>query len=286
MIDEENQAGRRLDDQYRSDGAVQVVCPNCGANFSEQEASCPYCGALNPVGAEAAYMEALTDIEDDTRELADDVQNDFKANLRGNAKRIVIIACAVAAVLVALILAVNCAGKHEERQAVKDYQARENFRAQYFDEFDRLYEAGDDDALSEYVWNLTDDPGFEALFTWEHVGYLEVHDGWQTLRSAADDVQKGRCNLDDFTWLVQLALRVSKLDVDDTSLMATLSQEEEQRAVEYRAYARQFLQDALQMSEDEIIALADESRNAVGDIEKNKLKQNLEVRLKQLGVAY
>ena len=33
-----------------------MMCPNCGASFSEDEPRCPYCGTLNPGGAEIEYL--------------------------------------------------------------------------------------------------------------------------------------------------------------------------------------------------------------------------------------
>ena len=46
--------------EYIPDGQVQ--CFNCGAVHSVDDPRCPYCGALNPVGAEKAYMNKLDDL--------------------------------------------------------------------------------------------------------------------------------------------------------------------------------------------------------------------------------
>ena len=261
----------------------RMTCPNCGADMGVEDARCPYCGELNPLGAERAYMEELDDLRDDTDDLAEDTKNDFKASLRQNAKKTVAIIIAAIAVLATLFFAANCMSKSEERQAMQSYQAREAFRARYFEEFDRLYEAGDDDALSEYVWSLLDDPGFDALSSWEHAGYLEVHDGWQALRSTANEIESGNLGLDDYAWSVTLAIRLAKLDDHDRSPTASLSAEEEKRAAGYRAYARQFLRNVLQMNDDELAAFTKAAQDAKGYIQDEKLKHNLEERLKQLG---
>ncbi len=249
-----------------------------------EDARCPYCGAINPIGAEQAYMDALDDLRDETDELDDNAESSIKSSLRLNAKTTITIIVIAVAVLAALFLVVNCADKHDEQQALQSYQAREDFRTRYFEEFDRLYEAGDDDALSEYVWSLMDDPGFDALYSWKHAGYLEVHDGWQALRSAADNRGSREFGIDDYTWSTGLALRLAQFDHNDIPPSAMLTPEEEARAAEYRAYAHQFLHDTLQMSESEIAAFAAESKDAQGFIQNDKLKQNLEKRLRQLGV--
>ena len=54
-------------------GDNTVICPNCGGTYSIEEPKCPFCGTLNPVGAEKEYMGKLRDIEEDTGRLADDV---------------------------------------------------------------------------------------------------------------------------------------------------------------------------------------------------------------------
>ena len=261
-----------------------MTCPNCGGDVAMDDARCPYCGALNPVGAEKAYMDALDDLRDETDVLDDTAESGIKASLLANAKKTVTVIVIAIAVLAALFTAATCTNENDERQALQDYQAREDFRARHFEELDRLYEAGDDDALSEYVWSLMDDPGFDAMFSWKHAGYLEVHDGWQALRSTADNMGAREFGIDDYEWSVALALRLAQFDHNDISPSTMLTPEEEARAAEYRACAHQFLQDTLQMSEDEIAAFADESKDEQGFIQNDMLKKNLEKRLGQLGV--
>ncbi len=263
-----------------------MVCPNCGAAISPDDARCPYCGELNPTGAEKAYMNALDDINDETGDLADDAQDNLNANLKGNAKRTILVIVLVVAALASLFAITTCMDRSQERRELNDYQAREAFRSQYFEEFDRLYEAGDDDVLSAYVWSLSDDPGFEALFSWDHIGLLQAHDDWESLRSAEKDIESGTCKIDDYTWLVSAALRLARLDGNDTSFSAALPQEDEARTSEYREYAQRFLQETLQMNDEEIAAFADEAKDEYGYIQRDKLKQNLEVRLTQLGTPH
>lgn len=276
----ENQAGNELPSQWSNGDEAQSVCPNCGAGFPIEEARCPYCGALNPYGAERAYMGALDSIRSKTDDLDDNAEEGFKNSLKRNAKRTVAVIIVVVAALATLFLIVNCMSRGEERRDLQDFQARETFREQYFEELDRLYEAGDDDALSAYVWSLSDDPGFDALFSWNHADFLEVHDGWESLRSAEGFIKSGECGIDDYTWSVSLALRLAQLDGNSEP---KLSQDEEERAAGYRAYAWQFLREVLQMGDEEIRAFADEAKGAQGNVQEEELRRSLEVRLQQLG---
>ena len=92
--------------EYIPDG--QVKCFNCGAVHSVDDPRCPYCGALNPVGAEKAYMNELDDLKDETDQLAEDAEDDFGDNVQSNAKRIVLIVVAVVAAIAVMFFAYNC----------------------------------------------------------------------------------------------------------------------------------------------------------------------------------
>lgn len=261
----------------------QVTCPNCGAEFSNGKPRCPYCGTLNPHGAELAYMQELEGLKDDTDMLDDNVQHALQSDFKRNAKRIVIVVVIVAAVIAISVIAANVMSGVDDQRELREFQARETFREQYFPELDRLYDSGDDDALSAFVWSLADDPGFEALFSWKHVGYLEVHDDWEALNSFVAESRNGKLPIDDYTWAVSVAARLAYPDFSDRYWSGGLSQDEEKRAEPYRAYGRQFLHDTLAMSEEEVSTFIDGVLDDRGDIDEAKLKAALKSRLEDLG---
>ena len=261
----------------------QVQCFNCGAVHSVDDPRCPYCGALNPAGAEKTYMNELDDLKDETGQLAEEVEDDFSDSVQGNAKRIVRIAIIVIAAIAVMFFAYNCMEKHDERQEVKSYQARESFRQQHFEELDRLYESGDDAALSEYAWSLTDEPGFDALFTWEHADYLEVYNDWETIKFAQFEFHEGKGDIEDYVWTVSLAIELARLDESGQRAYDQLTDAEEKRAAEYRAFAWEFLEDTLQMNKDDVAAFVASVLDDEGSVDDNKLKRNLEPRLRELG---
>ena len=87
--------------------ASEVTCDYCGGAFSTDEVRCPYCNALNPRGAENAYMSKLEDLRDDTDRLDDDAQREFKSNVKHNAASIVRTMVIVIFVIVALFYLVR-----------------------------------------------------------------------------------------------------------------------------------------------------------------------------------
>ena len=84
-----------------------IACQNCGASFADDAARCPYCGALNPAGAEAAYMAQLEDLREGTDQLDDDVRHDLEADVRHSASFALKATAIAAAVIIALLFIVR-----------------------------------------------------------------------------------------------------------------------------------------------------------------------------------
>ena len=261
----------------------QVTCPNCGAGFSGEEPRCPYCGAINPSGAESAYMHKLESLRDETDKLDDDVQRNLEVDFGQNSKRIIKVVAIVVVVLIAVFFAVKAVSGIAEQRELHDYKVREAFREQYFDEFNRLYESGDDAALSTLAWSLTDDPGFEAIFTWKHIEYLEAYNDWEALKSTEVEIQEGSLDLEDYTWVVSVAIRLGYPDAVPSHQSYALTKEEEMRAAPFRQYAREFLKNTLQMNEEETLSFIDKCIDKQDGILDAELERNLKQRLSEIG---
>ena len=46
-----------------------ITCRECGAPIEELAERCPYCGAINGLGAEHKYMQDMYDLKDDLKEV-------------------------------------------------------------------------------------------------------------------------------------------------------------------------------------------------------------------------
>ena len=82
-----------------------MFCPECGAEFDEAEPKCPFCGQMNPRGAQEAYMKKLRALNDQTERLADEAEEAVRQQTRENGRaliRVLVIIFAVAAILVAI----------------------------------------------------------------------------------------------------------------------------------------------------------------------------------------
>ena len=55
----------------------KIICENCGAAMNTSDAKCPFCGHLNEIGAENAYMNELYETEEEMAELVDEKRDDI-----------------------------------------------------------------------------------------------------------------------------------------------------------------------------------------------------------------
>lgn len=168
-----------------------MICENCGAEIDAHEKACPYCGHINPAGAEEAYMDRLEDLQEDLEDLKDHGKRSEREELGKQGRRLVrtgLILALVIGGIIAGFMAMDRLWMH----SAGDEKALMEFQKKHFGELDALYEAGDDDATLEYMIALLDseEKGVEAVYDWKHYDYMEA---WWTYRDgvkAGEDLLK------------------------------------------------------------------------------------------------
>lgn len=61
-----------------------ITCRECGAPIEELAERCPYCGAINELGAEHKYMQDMYDLKDDLKEVGNIPSEEIKAEVKSN----------------------------------------------------------------------------------------------------------------------------------------------------------------------------------------------------------
>ena len=61
-----------------------IKCRECGAPIEELAERCPYCGAINELGAEHKYMQDMYDLKDDLKEVGNIPSEEIKAEVKSN----------------------------------------------------------------------------------------------------------------------------------------------------------------------------------------------------------
>lgn len=153
-----------------------MICENCGAEFDAHEKTCPYCGHLNPLGAEEAYMDRLEDLQEDLGDLKNHGKRTMGREIRTQGRGLL-----KTALLLALVLALLVFGfikmENSFQNSPSDEKAMMEFQKEHFGELEDLYEAGDPDALLNYVIELFEsgEKGYEAIYDWKHYKYLQAY---------------------------------------------------------------------------------------------------------------
>lgn len=148
-----------------------MYCTNCGAEIAPTDARCPYCGMLNPYGAEKEYMEKLEGIRRETASLGDMAGDEVKSEVKKTSKKILVIAGIIIGLIAGLIIAAFLMERHQDRQWEREDREEIAFERQYFDELNELYDSGDDQAVMDFWMLHEEETGGSALYDWEHADY-------------------------------------------------------------------------------------------------------------------
>ena len=166
-----------------------MICENCGAEIDAHEKACPYCGHINPAGAEEAYMDRLEDLQEDLEDLRDHGRRSDREEMKRQGRRLFRIG-----LILALVIGLATAGlislDRLWMRSARDEKALMEFQKKYFGELDALYAAGDDDATLDYMISLLDsgEKGVEAVYDWKHYEYIEALWTYRDGVKAAEDI--------------------------------------------------------------------------------------------------
>ena len=151
-----------------------MECGNCGAEITEKDAYCPYCGVMNVRAAETEYMEKLEDIRENTEKLGDDGGRHTKKEVR-RVGRLAVIIFAIVAVLVLGLFAFSWAMDNVFIGSGRDARNEAAFKEKYFPKLDELYESGDMEATSDYMNEIGGEDGAEVLMMWPHYKFVSYY---------------------------------------------------------------------------------------------------------------
>ena len=260
----------------------RIYCTSCGAYVGENEEKCPYCGAINPTGAEAAHMRRLNRIRSDMAQMEDDLEETYVRELKSRGSRIakttVCIILAAAAIAAAGFLMNRISESRYSRQLEQELA----FERAYFPQLNRIYDEGDDDATLEYLYSLYSLDGASVLWSWPHHDYFQYYSTYRQLQEAgkmmAGETEK---NEDLLTWLVYDILtdqRAEYRTVDD----AHLDDDEREKVLTWQEEEEIFLTERLGLTEPELDEIWQKSLHRSGSFaDYEKMKKALAPYLKR-----
>lgn len=154
----------------------QIKCPNCGAVFEAKEDKCPYCGYINPGGAEAKFLRDLEGKRQELDKVDDEARQEYKDEMKAGGKKALKLVCIVAiaiAVIIGVLLGVDKLIMDNGREIpVAEEMVWEHTA---FQEYDELFEAEEYEVLMQRIADDGDE-GHEP-WNWEHYDeFMEIAD--------------------------------------------------------------------------------------------------------------
>ena len=153
----------------------EIVCPNCGAAFEAKEPKCPYCGHINPMGAEAKFLRDLEGTRKELDRVDDEAREAYGAEIKkgaGSAVKAVIIAAIIIALLVGGYLFMENRMFYYGFKG--DYAKELAWEHERFAEYDVMFENEQYDELMEAI---ADDGEDHDVWNWERYDeFMEIAD--------------------------------------------------------------------------------------------------------------
>lgn len=176
-----------------------VKCDNCGAQFDIHEEKCPFCGYINPYGAEEKYMEDMDIIKTNLSKLDDEQAQLIKQERKRSYKIILItIICVICAVGIGIFIQMLYYGRNNAHYAELGIYESDpievaKWNDEHLSELDKMYEDGDIEGLVDYFAKLSDDKDYGAFYNWEHNFVItQIYDLRYWGKSLEEDIEVGR----------------------------------------------------------------------------------------------
>ena len=253
-----------------------MFCPNCGAAYDESEAKCPYCGTLNPRGAQKEYMEKLRRIGKETGELAEEAEEAVRAETRRNSRRVFRAVLIAAAAAFVIFVIARMVGYQEEKAALKRLREEAAFEQQYFPEMNRFYEERDIEGLLSFLDAHAEEPGFGAVYSWKHYAYCEYFEAYYRLKEVWEDIRGGERTADIYTIAAYDALYLTRME----ERRQNLTEAEKQELKECEVFAEEVLEEMLQTDKAGIDAFYESLLDEYRILDYDKLRKAMRERVK------
>lgn len=160
-----------------------MICKNCGAEFDEQLARCPYCNTMNEAGAKRKFYHKIKRMAHSVDSMAEVPQ---KTMIRLSGRLL-----AVAGICVVIIIAVLWGKKvihnNKLRAEVAEQEAKLQEKAEWedatFPKFDALYEAGEYDKLFDVFLKIyEEDNEIHRVWGWRHSQFMQIYGDYSTIK--------------------------------------------------------------------------------------------------------
>ena len=238
-----------------------ITCRECGAPIEELAERCPYCGAINELGAEHKYMQDMYSLKDDLKDVGNIPSEEIKAEVKSNVHftgKAVAVLLALVLILAAVFLFLRYSGDiiysvynkmTDTRMA--DTREQMQWERENFPKLDAWYEEGDYDSILTF-FNEIDAAtgGISYSYTnWEHWNIIPFYDAYQECMELKKYIQQGE---ETYLYEYQAALYDALTMNYDKEWFHQVDDKDESLVDGWIEETMRFVKDTYQMGDSEI----------------------------------
>lgn len=161
-----------------------IICDNCGGSFNNDLPKCPYCGALNPEGAEKEYSEKLENLRVNLDNVDEQAKEAFMAEVK-TFFRVLLITVAVVGVFALFSFSTKNVVSTVDHAALRtktdEKIALISEAHELTSVLDEYYDNGLYEKAIEKI-NETRNKYASELYDWKHNAFMntyrQIHDGY------------------------------------------------------------------------------------------------------------
>ncbi|MBR3035829.1 MAG: hypothetical protein IKI54_00855 [Lachnospiraceae bacterium] len=252
----------------------KIKCPNCGADHDIHLPKCPYCGFMNPEGAEEKY---LNDLEKTRQELdqvdelaAENVKDEVKDSAKKLGKRLILAGMILILLGGIAYFATRMDACHRSVYELTEEEMKWQHEA--FQKLDELYESG---SYPEVVERLNTYSGQNhRVWDWKHYEFIYWYSNYQQIRELLQMVEEdGKCDEPFGQILVREMFEFYDFDTEKAKGSGTLDEKEAVLIVGYQKDVEEAIHERLGFSDDQLQAFLQEARDEYGYIDNKKCEQ-------------
>lgn len=153
------------------------ICSNCGGSFNENEAKCPYCGALNAEGAEKEYMGKLEKVRKDLDNVDEEAVVAYKKEVK-TFFSVFLITVFIAGIIAACIFGkakstLDTMMSYDRTPIDRKIEKMASFH-QVTQQWNQIYDNGDYEEFYEVV-NRESKSYSDMIFYWKHYRFYLIY---------------------------------------------------------------------------------------------------------------
>ena len=233
------------------------ICNNCGAQISYKDAKCPYCGAMNYVGAELKYFKDLNKIKNNLKDLEQVPTQIYKEEMTAQLKKILKIFVAGLSILILIVVGIKLYDKWKERSDnayFADTKEQLLWDKENFPMLNQWYEEEEYEKLLDYLETLFNMKSKFSYINWPHSDFLWIYTDYQSAKM----IMEKKEDVEEYSKYERIDSLAGALRITFNLEHEGLDDEELERAKAFIPDMEKILYERFKFTKEEVLQLYEE----------------------------